>query len=165
MPPLTYDSRHVHGRGQIPGVAAHLSLVKVGTIVKSRALRPTAKNGITCPYTYYHVLDALMDVIPGNLFRTTDFMPLLADRPLIFDAITVGRVIKDLADSMEVANGSTPIEVRRRWDGNNFFISGKPEDRQVMENALDDLRGLIEGGYARSESPLLHCSSLMTPQV
>lgn len=130
------------------------------------------KNGIYDPMTFYHVLDALLDLLPDQFFRTADLIEYLnASRPqIVWDSTTVGRVVTDMAESLSEANRSKPIEWARRWNGQNYQVSSRPEDRKAMENLLDDLAILCEaevegeqGGafVKRVQTPMSACPSVV----
>lgn len=176
MPPMRhFREENMHGRNVIAGLAPHMGTRRVRKLRSNRrSLVPRPANGIHDPITFYHVLDALLGLIPGETFRAVDFVEYLrtSRTSMIWDPTTVGRVINDIAESLELANASRPIEVFRRWDGANYMMSDRLEDRIAMENLLDDLeilsretlQGAAEGRrQKRLESPMRTCPSVTLP--
>ena len=159
-----------------------LTLSGMKTLASERRLRRIAhgrkefyhrtKNGVYDPLTYFHVLDGLLEIIPGTLFKTDVFVNFLRDtRPqLVWDVVTVGRVINDMAESLQEVNGRAAITSTRRWDGYHYAISEMPEDRTALIHLLDDLYKLCESLLEaeaegrppkRLNSPLQNCASVM----
>lgn len=176
MPRLqSFRESDLHGRSSIPGATSIVSARRSREIRANRkSLVHRVKNGVYDPLTYYHILDALLDLQPRMLFRTTEFVPFLAETrtQLVWDATTVGRVINDIAESLTEANARKPIENTRRWNGMNYIMSDEREDRAAMENLLEDLAELcrqdilqeLTGAFPkRMESPLNRCPSIMVP--
>lgn len=129
-----------------------------------------AKNGVYDPMTYFHITWALY-AIGGEPFRTRDFVEALrGSRPqLAWDTTTVGRVLNDIAETLEEANGRPYISTARRWNGMIYAVQQTPEAKAVLIRLLDDLMDLSEklvelekAGQAprRMDSPLLQCSSV-----
>lgn len=133
------------------------------------------KNGIYDPITFFHVLDCLLEMKPGTLFTTREFVDGELrghSQALAWDTVTVGRVIADMAESLHEANGTHPIEAVRRWNGMLYGVSKELEDRIAMENLLDDLATLSEEvtrleseslPVTRGHSPMNDCPSVMSP--
>ncbi len=156
----TYTAADIHGRRTIAGASEIVSTSRVKAIRESTALAPKVKNSYTDPFTYYHIVDELLNLVPGQLFKAKEFADHLADRPLVWDAITVGRVINDVNESVTMANGRPAIDTARWWDGMRYATRSDIETRAAMENLLDDLRELCLTGEADQFSPLRRCSSL-----
>lgn len=132
-----------------------------------------SKNGIYDPITYFHIVDVLSG-LSGDTFRTREFIELLASgrTRLVWDATTVGRVLNDIAESLEAANGRPYISSSRRWNGMVYMVDQGPEAKAALLNLLDDLIILCdqlieleEAGKAppRLNSPLLSCPSVALP--
>ncbi len=133
--PNSFRAKDIHGRETIPGGRAMVSTRRVREINHGRShFIHRMKNGIYDPITFYHVLDALLDLVPGQMFRTADLIEHLraTRKQIVWDSTTVGRVITDMAESLSEANRSNPIEWARRWNGQNYQISAAPEDRKAM---------------------------------
>lgn len=166
---------NLYGRASIPGVRG---------MVTARVIRKSThadlhfyhrvKNGVFDPLTFYHLLDAVMRIQPGQIFRTADLLPYLAEcKPqLVWDAITVGRVLNDIALALAEAYGVSPITVARRWNGNCYEVQGAAEFRSMLHRLLEDLRELGEEVLAterqgrfekRITSPIERCTSVMDP--
>jgi hypothetical protein len=170
----TYSEEHQYGRSVITGMALHLSARRQRNLTHGRkAYFHRTRNGVNDPMTYYHVLDALMQVSTNEVFRTADFMPFLSETHelLVWDATTVGRVINDIADQYREVNGREAIQVLRRWNGKSYRMSSVLEDRVGLLHLLEDLSAVCEalieaertGQKApRAESPLMDCPSLAT---
>lgn len=171
----SFADNDTHGRTTIPGATSIITDRRFREIKAQRkSLLHRVKNGVYDPLTYYHVLDALLDLQPGTLFRTTEFVPFLSEtrQQLVWDTTTVGRVINDIAESLADANARRPIENTRRWNGMCYILSSEIEDRVAMENLLEDLAELgrqeieaeLSGTFPkRTQSPLTRCPSVMTP--
>jgi hypothetical protein len=159
-----------------------LTIAGMKTLVSDRRLRRVAhgrkeffhrtKNGVYDPLTYFHVLDALLELVPGKMFRTADFVAFLeATRDqMVWDTTTVGRVVNDIAETLQEANGRAAIESARRWNGMIYSVTEEAEGRSAMVHLLDDLYKLAEDLIAseatgkapkRINSPLLLCGSVM----
>lgn len=172
--PRMSHPRNMHGRHSIPGMAEYLNPRRVRRVLQGRKhfVHPS-RNGIYDPLTFYHILDVLLDLAPDELFRTTEFIHLLREtKPrFVWNTVTVGRVINDMAESLQNANGRPAIRMVQRWNGRNYVMSGQLEDRVAMENLLDDLHRLCEqtieqevsGTFQpRLETPMLSCPSVST---
>jgi hypothetical protein len=155
----TFEDHDTHGRRTLPGAMALISGKKDKEIRDYRKAAPVSKNSYTCPFTYYHVTDMLLTLWPTEMTSTKEFTDSLADRPLQWDAITVGRVIADIQSRLFETNGRKPIESARWWDGKKFWVSPQTEDRVALENLLDDLRMLLDQP-TDGKSPLTRCPSL-----
>lgn len=159
----TYAANNTHGKKSIPGMDQQISERKVIRIRKMRELQPKAKNGITDPFSYLHILDAVLSIHATELFTAKQVCSLLSEwnRPIEFDPVTVGRILKDIAESLDQANKRKGIFSNRWWDGTRYWTSNEIEDRVAMENLLDDLALLCESDEpSNSESPLYRCPSV-----
>ena len=152
----------IHGRKSIPGVSEILTDKQAKAIIRNRTtLAPKPKNGLTDPFTYYHVLDAILDLFPGNLVSTWDIVQQLQDRPILFNVSTVGRVINDMAESLNLVNGQQSIFSIRHWDGISYWTKPTLESRVAMEKLLEDLELLcVQGAEKSIDSPLRRCPSV-----
>ncbi len=160
----TFAENDIHGHRSIPGRGKYMTAKRAKEIrLAQKTLAPRAKNGITCPFTYWHILDALLEVHPGNLFTAKEFTDSLGERPMSFDPITVGRVINDIAESLQLANHSEPIQIIRRYDGRHYWIDGSIESRAEMEHLLDDMEVLCHDFEPSQMSPLFRCPTLAQP--
>jgi len=156
----TYAANDTHGRNTIPGGVAIVTAKRVKEIKENRLRYPKPKNKYSDPYTYWHILDVVLSIRSGDIWKTGEVTKLLADRPITFDNITVGRVIRDISESLEMANGRRPISWNRWWDGARYWVSDEPEDRAAMEHLLDDLAILMDKDTDQY-SPLRRCASLV----
>lgn len=170
---LTLDGPDIYGRLSIEGVRndVHARRVrKVATYDRRFVHRP--KNGVYDPISYYHVLDILMRVQPGQEFRATEFLQTLRTQKdqMSWDAVSVGRILNDIAESTFEAHGFTVLHATRRWDGLTFDVSGHPLARKALFNLLEDLVKLCEETVQkellgiiekRLNSPLMQCPSVM----
>lgn len=172
-PVAAFPADNPYGKLTIPGMKALASERRLRRVAHGRKeFFHRTKNGVYDPLTYFHILDALLELVPGRLFRTAEFVDYLDDtRPqLVWDTTTVGRVINDLAETFEEANKTAAIDSARRWNGMIYAVSDQPEHRAAMIALLDDLYRLCEtliaaeaAGEApkRLNSPLLQCPSVM----
>ena len=129
-----------------------------------------AKNGVYDPITYFHIVEALLTQGSGA-FRTRDLVERLTNsRPqLAWDATTVGRVLSDLSETLNEANGTVHISTARRWNGMLYAVTPNAETRAVLLRLIDDLMVLSEELVAaerenrapsRMNSPLQRCPSV-----
>ena len=134
------------------------------------------KNGIYDPLTYYHLTDLLLKIPEGEVFRTNELLYLLdAHYPqLVWDAVTVGRVLTDIAVNLHEAYKATPISAVRRWNGMAYAVHDHPEFRAMLHALLTDLYKMSEehilleiDGQApkRMNSPLQKCPSMYAPKM
>lgn len=158
----TYSYIDMHGKQSLTSMNGLVTKDRWKAIKTSAwQLAPKSKNGLNDPFTYYHVLDGLLNVVADEFFRTREFVDSLLPRPLDFDAMTVGRVIADISESLYLANGRRAMSSTRQWDGMRHLISPQAEDRKAMENLLEDLYLLCKAeSKKRHESPLYECSSV-----
>lgn len=149
-----------HGRRSIPGMSELITDKRAKQIVRNRTLAPKMKNGLTDPFTYYHVLDAIVEIPPGNLFKSHELVAMLGERPLYFDRITVGRVLGDISESLRDSYGFEPIQSIRHWDGRRYWTTSDLEHRVAMERLLEDLEILCRKHEPSTNSPLYRCPSV-----
>jgi hypothetical protein len=165
-----YPSHNTHDRLTHTGVISTQDVRRLKSARKN--LRHLTRNGVYDPITHFHVLDNLLDIAGGDSFRTRDLLPYLRVRApnLVWDAVTVGRVITDMAEALHDALGYKAIGVTRRFDGMWFDMSGNTEARFAMEHLLEDLRRLsveemqqeAEGHFPkRMSSPMERCPTVM----
>jgi hypothetical protein len=150
----TFPAADIHGRTTLKEGLALLPAANLKAVKRTRASFRKPKNGYNCQYTYFHVLDALLDVIPGTMVKASDLVESLQDRPIEFDATTVGRVIADIAESIEMVNGKPSIMHARYWDGTRYWTTPDLEARMSLENLLQDLIPLCDSGITLTASPL-----------
>lgn len=164
-----YGESDLHGRSHTPALISQRQERRIKGARKNLFHR--SRNGVLDPITFYHVLDTLLDVLPGQVFRTPHLIEELNKRvPMIsWDSVTVGRVINDLAESVNEAAGGKAIAVSRHYDGLWYDISPDPELRTLMEKLLEDLlllsekelqeeaRGIVQ---KRIQSPMEFCPSV-----
>ena len=150
----------LHGRRSIPGMSEIITDRRAKQLVRNEALAPKVKNGITDPFTYYHVLDAIIRMPVGHFFTSRELVEALAGRPLIFDPVTVGRVLGDLAESLRDAYGFEPIKTIRRWDGRSYWTDTDIQERVAMDRLLVDLEKLCLNPVHSTNSPLYRCPSV-----
>jgi hypothetical protein len=170
----TLSGENAYGRLTIEGIRSRVTARKLRSMSwANNNLVHRTKNGVYDPITYYHLLDFLMQVDPGQDFRTSDIMLLLpAAKPqLIWDGTTVGRVLTDLAETLYEANERAVIGFVKRWNGMTYDMSGHPENRIILHRLHEDLfvlakrvveqeaNGVFE---KRIDSPLNRCPSIVT---
>lgn len=135
-------------------------------------------NGVYDPITHFQVVTTLLDVIPNERFTAKQLVKLLeaSNNTMSWDAVTIGRVLTDLHDSIELANGDNPafqpIIAVRHWTGNHYYIADYPTAREVLARLADDLYKIcekeveVEAAGRRSRrlgSPLSETPSLTRP--
>ena len=169
-----------YGKLTMPGSAA---LVTDRQVRKIRHGRTTffhrAKNGINDPYTFFHVVETLLDIEPNRQFNSGQLAAHLnQENPLLaWDAITVGRVLNDILENLAEANPDEkfqPLTRYRDWSGVFYETQHYAPARAVLFRLLNDLIRLCDAlhkaeaaGEAprRQESPLLSCPSVMADQL
>jgi len=175
---IPLDQTDPYGRQTLPGGR---------TLITERRMRrwATAKNaffhrvrnGIHDPFTFFHVTETLLTVLPRNRFSAAELADHLNEtKPVLaWDAVTVGRVLNDIRDSFRDANNHErfqPIVSTRHWTGTQYEIADYPEARAGLIRLVDDLvqlgtqlREAEDQGEApkRLASPLAACPSLMGP--
>lgn len=133
------------------------------------------KNGVNDPLTFYHVVHVLLTIRPNEWFTSRALVEYLVyTKPmLLWDAVTVGRVLGDLEDTFREVNGAEnpPIQSKRYWNGTHYALANNAEARTALVNLLDDLdraseefiaaEASTEGPPKRLISPLASCPSLL----
>ena len=160
------------GRRTTPGARELASERRLRKVATSRLHNfHRAKNGIYDPMTFVHVVEALLDTVPGSLWKTADFVEYLRETrdQLTWDPQTVGRVLADIAESLNDANAAKMLNQTRRWDGMYYDINTDLETKAALVHLLDDLmvvcarlREVEAKGKApaRKTSPLRECPSV-----
>jgi hypothetical protein len=161
-----FDKDDLYGRNSLPEMRSHVT----NAIMRQRAANETrmihvAKNGVNDPVTFYHVLDALLVIQPGVLFRTAEFLEYLRFQKtmLSWDAVTVGRVLTDIASGLHEAYGRKPIDYVRRWNGMTYMVHKDAESRVMVLRLLEDMALLGKQmvlAERRGETPLRYVSPL-----
>lgn len=166
------------GRDTIPGVREWLTERRLRQITRARNhFIHRSPNGHRDPFSFWHLLDVLMAISPDYEWNSKQLADLLnTEKPRFsWDPVTVGRILGDIIESCEMANGQgldvAPIIVRRNSAGKWYQMTNQPAGRRVLQNLLEDLAKLCDklmetemaGALpARTESPLLECPSVMT---
>lgn len=170
---LDYNGENAYGRLSIPGVRTLAGPRKLKRCQwANNNFLHRAKNGVYDPISYYHVLDEIMQLTPYQDFRTVDLIYRLDEtKPqLIWDAVSVGRILTDIVENLHDAYDAWPIAMGRRWNGMTYAVSGLPESRVMLHRLHDDLYALCEetlkeesrGVFTkRTASPLNRCPSVM----
>ena len=168
----TFGPEDQYGRVSIEGMRSLAGERRLRRIAHGRKeFFHRTKNGVYDPITYFHLIDALLEVTPGLIFRTADLTQHLNEThpQLVWDTTSVGRVISDIAETLEEVNGSRAIEFARRWNGMIYSVTADAEGRQALMNLMDDLYVLCEEMIQqeknahppkRTDSPLLRCPSV-----
>lgn len=133
-----------------------------------------AKNGVYDPVTYALVVETLLKLRPGAYWYAGGLAQHLNDTEpgLIWDAVTVGRVLSDIADvTTEFLEGQEPIIRRSRdYRGRFYAMTASKEGRKLLVRLRELLRGLSHQIIARErqmepsprfESPLNLCLAEM----
>ena len=130
------------------------------------------KNGVYDPLSYYHVVDALLDVGAGLSFSSRELIDFMGARRvgLVWDPVTVGRIVNDVIETLNEVNGDCLFTAVRRWNGMRYTQVEGRESRVALNNLLADLDRLCEAELAseragdfpkRINSPLSACASVM----
>jgi hypothetical protein len=161
------------GRTSITGMRGLIPERKLRRFVHgSFAFVHRSKNGVYDPMTYFHVVEALLQIEPDTYFRTNDLVGVLTDHQqnFIWDPTTVGRVLADIGETLEEKNNATYVATTRRWNGMMYSVTSALEGRAALVALLEDLFNLSEelvrqemaGQFPkRTNSPLLQCPSVM----
>lgn len=171
-PPMlqTFTASDPHGRKTNGGTETP-KRTRQRIVHRRLNLHHKVRNGAYDTLTYYHVLETVMRVVPGQVFRTRDLVNLLKQEVsrMSWDTATVGRVLSDISEALNEVYGFKVIATHRRFDGMWFDTSSAPAGRAAMERLLEDLAVLAEtvlnqedeGIFAkRLHSPLENCPSL-----
>lgn len=160
----TFTNENIHGRLTLPGMKPLITARRARKLIAQHKMAPKPKNGLTCPYSYYHVLDAILSIVPGEHWTTRDLLLLLEDRPIAYDVYTTGLILNDIIESLMIANKrSYVVRTQRYWDGHRYITdttTATIEDRIAMENLLEDLERLCLTRTVTKQSPLAGCPSL-----
>ncbi|HSE46745.1 MAG TPA: hypothetical protein VLA89_15595 [Gemmatimonadales bacterium] len=165
-----------YGRQSIPGSAPLISDRTVRRLRHgSTAFRHPARNGVYDPVTYYHIVEALLSVKPEIPFKSAEFTDWLnRERDFMsWDATSVGRILNDIHDNLvDLLGDESAFIVFRDWSAKYYETVSNPKGRAALLRLADDLARLAKevvdqerAGPAvkRTESPLLHCPSIMDP--
>jgi hypothetical protein len=170
---MNLSNEDAYGRMSIPGVRSWATPRQIRrTREAEKNLFHRAKNGVYDAVTYYHVLDLLMKVDPGQDFKTADLVKLLTTETpqLTWDATTVGRVLMDLADTLQESTGRYIIGATKRWNGVVYDMPSHPANRVVLQRLHEDLLRLANQTIEderkrvypkRLDSPLIQCPSVV----
>jgi hypothetical protein len=122
------------------------------------------------------VVDALMNIDPFIELRAKNLVIFLNDRypQMIFDAVTVGKVLNDIHDSHEEVAGKGNGFLERGRDHNGYFylIHQNLDTAKTIFALRDDLQRLFLNEKAERKSgmrpkyrgsPLLECVSMRGP--
>lgn len=173
---MTLDGENLYGRRTVPGMQNKVSARRARRAShRDIALYHRQRNGVYDAVTYYHLMDVLCRLDAGQDFRTMEIMEILrrTKTPIVWDSTTVGRVLADIVESLNDANGFTVISATRRWNGVIYAINGAPEARHAMVDLITDLEAVAVDVLAREEygevvkrtdSPLLACTSILMGQ-
>lgn len=172
IPPL-FPQHDQIGKRSIPGMRQVASDRRLRKMAHGRVnYFHKTKNGCYDPITYYHVVAALMEIVPGSDFWTRDFVLLLqTTRPLlVWDVNTVGRILADIRDNLNETYSPKPIDSAPRWNGMMYRTGSSLQSRVALVRLLEDLTPVVEA-FMRAEergeppkrlnSPLLECPSVM----
>lgn len=160
-----------YGRRTVPGINHKITERRLRQLEKRRkSVIHRPKNGIHDPITFYQLLDAILNIKIGQQFTSKQLADWLNEhRPQItWDAVTVGRVLNDICDSLEEVNGAAQAGIvsMRDWSGRYWATTDSTEGRIALLNLLDDLYAVVqEAKTQRLESPLNRCASILTLMV
>lgn len=158
-------------RARIPGLKAHLTDRRLRRLAHGRKeFFHRTKNGVYDPITYFHVVDGLLN-FDQQPFHTRDFVAYLRQTrlQLVWDVTSVGRILNDIAEQLEEANGAKYFTATRRYDGTIYAVQETLEAKAAIWALLEDLYILsenmvkleVEGQMPpRLNSPLNQCPSL-----
>ena len=133
------------------------------------------KNGVHDPYSFFHIAQALANIRPWQPFTAAELSEHLNQTvpAFIWDSVTVGRILADMIESFQEANGNPdaqPIKSMRHWNGTYYEMSEHPAARAAILNLVDDLLEVADSTRdseargikpPRLTSPLLQCPSLL----
>lgn len=169
---LSLVENNLYGRRTIPGMTQRVPTRRDRrrTHLNQTLVYPS-KNGVYDPLTFYHVLDVLLQLDTGETFRTGDLVKILreAKPQFLWDQTTVGRVLNDIADTVNEVHGGVILGVVRRWDGMNYYLPAEPVSRAALLDLLEDLAILserwVEHAHTRApekrlNSPMNYCPSV-----
>ena len=127
-------------------------------------------NGCYDPMTYMFILDTIMNIDPDLELRANKLVEYLATRPyqMVWDAVTVGKVLSDLCDTFEDVLGAKMglLERGKDYKGNFYRIHRNPATADLAIRLREDLYKASEAAMADWNagkrqpllaSPLLEC--------
>ena len=163
------------GKRSMPGTAGLFSERRLRRWTTARVhFIHRAKNGVYDPFTYFHLVQSLANIAPGQRFGAAAFAAHLNRQVPAFewDPVTVGRILSDLQDSFSEANpetGSQPIVKTRTYQGALYETTDYPAARAILVALLDDLTNIGGQVYDAQKlgnpwrsliSPLAVCPSI-----
>jgi hypothetical protein len=165
------------GRKTIAGAAEWLTARRQRRITHGlMAYRHRVKNGFQDPFSFWHVVHALLNIRPDEEFGAKQLADFLNKNypAFIWDAVTVGRILNDIIESVEMVNGMAldmqPLIYRRTSYGNFYQTTNQTPANAVLRNLLDDLELLCDKLVTQEQqgitplrlgSPLMACPSVM----
>lgn len=164
-----------YGKRELPETAELLTTARMRRWRDARnRFTHRTPNRLNDPFTYFHIVRWLLQVRPWEEFNAKSLAHALNqyETSTQWEAVTVGRIINDIAESTAIANPGEdlqPVFVRRKWNGMQYRVSHATPARQVLANLLDDLvelgNALLEEEMrglnpSRADSILDRCPSL-----
>lgn len=172
-----FAENDAYGRRTVIGAKSLISERKLRALDRQRRrFVHRTPNGIWDPITFYHLVDALLQIEPAHNFSAGQLAAHLNEsHPAIaWDAVTVGRILNDIVESLSDANGQAHagIATSRDWSGRYYETTDSVEGRAAMFRLLEDLAIMSEAlvqaqatgtRTRRMSSPLTDCPSVMMP--
>lgn len=162
-----------YGRELAPGLVTDRKIRKM----RHGALhyRHLIKNGVYDPFTFFHVVDQLLNIKTDQAFTGREFAEYLNKNVehMVWDSTTVGRILNDLHDNFRDVHPdeeSQPLIVYRDWSACFYELRSTPRSRVALWRLAEDLVVLCEEladqekrGVApkRLGSPMSSCPSVM----
>jgi hypothetical protein len=171
------DPSDEYGRRSVEGAMALVTARRTRRWNHARnTLFHRAKNGVYDAITFFYLVDELANLTPGQPFTAADLTDHLnrTTEALVWDAVTVGRILNDLIDTWNETNQSPlaqPLVVTRQWSGREYETTNHTDARIALLELLDDLAKLgerVKKAEAlgtppdRQVSPLVACPSVTT---
>src|SRR5687768_6361164 len=125
----TYPTSDPYGRLEVSGMRSTLSERTQRKMTRGKnEFIHRVPNGIHDPFTHFHIVDALLRVRPDELWKSRDLAKFMAEnyKQMSWDTVTVGRILNDIAESIEQARPrdiQPALRVAPRWDGNYFVTA------------------------------------------
>lgn len=161
------------GAYSVPGAAQHISQRQLRKFRSEGHWYYKTRNGIWDPLTCMHIVDALMNVVPGVSFTSNTLVALLERRVESFawDAVTVGRILNELADGLTdvLDEGDLPFWVSgRKVNGRHYTVTETSAGWRVLHALRNELameaRNYVESGKVRPHTSMSILSTVAALQ-
>jgi hypothetical protein len=141
-----------------PDAASHITQRQLRKFKSEAHWAYKTRNGIWDPLTCMHVVDMLMNTVPGESFTAGQFTVMLEVSVPRFswDPVTVGRILNELAEGLTdvLVEGDLPFWVSgRQRNGRHYTVTATSAGWRVLHALRNELameaRPYVESGKVR----------------